>query len=60
MCAALAGGRILATFVFGISERDPVTYIAAVVLLGAVAMCASISPALTATRFEPMSVLREE
>ena len=58
--AALAGGRLIASQLYGVSARDPVTYVAIAALLGVVALAASGIPALRATRIDPMAALRTE
>jgi predicted permease len=58
---AIAAGasRLVATMLFGLSGTDPVTYGAAASLLAAVALLASLSPALRASRVDPMVAFRE-
>ncbi len=58
--AALAGGRLIASQLYGVSARDPLTYLAIAALLGIVALAASGIPALRATRIDPMAALRTE
>ena len=58
--AALAGGRLIASQLYGVSARDPLTYVAIAALLGVVALAASGIPALRATRIDPMAALRTE
>ena len=58
--AALAGGRLIASQLYGVSARDPLTYLAIAALLGIVALAASGIPALRATRIDPMTALRTE
>jgi putative ABC transport system permease protein len=57
---ALALGRVLASLVFGVSTRDPLTYLSVSLLLAAVALMATIVPAYRATRVDPMKTLRDE
>ena len=58
--AALTGGRLIASQLYGVSARDPLTYMAIAALLGVVALAASGIPALRATRIDPMAALRTE
>jgi predicted permease len=58
--AALAGARLIASQLYGVSARDPVTFAAIAALLGMVALAASGIPALRAARIEPMTALRAE
>jgi len=52
--------RVLTSQLYGVSARDPVTYLAVALLLGGVALVASYLPARRATRVDPMSSLRAE
>ena len=58
--AGFALGRVLSSQLFGVSETDPVTYIAVSLLLGAVALAACYVPARRAARFDPIVALRYE
>jgi predicted permease len=58
--AAIAGSRVLATQLYGISARDPLTFAAISVLLALVAVIASGIPALRAARVDPMAALKTE
>ena len=60
VAAAFGLGRVLQSFLVQTSARDPVTLIAIVVLLAAVAFAASIGPARRATRLDPLHALRHE
>jgi ABC-type antimicrobial peptide transport system permease subunit len=55
---ALLASRLLRSFVFGISEHDPVTYAGVAVVLASVAVAASYVPARRATRIDPLEALR--
>ena len=52
--------RVLTSQLYGVSARDPVTYLSVALLLGAVALAASYMPARRALRVDPMSSLRSE
>jgi putative ABC transport system permease protein len=58
--AALAGARVLAAQLYGISARDPLTFVVIAALLATVALAASAVPALRAARIDPMAALRTE
>ena len=57
--AALAATRVLKNFVWGVSTLDPPTFIATGVLLIAVALAASVVPAIRAVRLNPVEALRQ-
>ena len=57
---ALGASRLLASLLFGVEPRDPVTLAAAVAVLLAVGAAATALPAWRASRVDPMRVLREE
>ena len=58
--AAWMLSRVLATLLFEVSPRDPLTFAGAGLLLLAVALAACAIPAWRATRVDPLSVLRAE
>jgi ABC-type antimicrobial peptide transport system permease subunit len=60
VAGALALGRVLASFIYGIAAYDPLTFAAVAALLATVALLASIIPAFRAARIEPTRALREE
>jgi putative ABC transport system permease protein len=60
VAGALALGRVLASFIYGIAAYDPLTFAAVAALLSTVALVASIIPAFRAARIEPTRALREE
>jgi putative ABC transport system permease protein len=60
VAGALALGRVLASFIYGIAAYDPLTFAVVATLLAAVALLASIIPAYRAARIEPTRALREE
>jgi putative ABC transport system permease protein len=57
---AVALGRVVSSFLFGVLPTDPATIVAAVFFLVLAAMAASLVPAVAASRIEPASVLRYE
>jgi ABC-type antimicrobial peptide transport system permease subunit len=52
--------RVLTSQLYGVSARDPVTYVTVALLLGGVALVASYLPARRALRVDPMASLRSE
>ena len=57
---AVALSRFLAALLYGVSERDPLTFAVVAATLGTVALAASLLPAIAAARLDPMTVLRSE
>jgi ABC-type antimicrobial peptide transport system permease subunit len=57
---ALAGARVLASFLYGTSVHDPWVLTGAVASLALIASAASLLPAIRAARIEPMEALRAE
>jgi len=60
MIAALLAGKLVASALYGVQARDPVTLVAAGLFLALVALLASWLPALRAARVDPMVALRQE
>ena len=60
LALAWSSGRLVESQLFGITSRDPMPYGAAALLMIAVVILASISPAVSATRVDPIEVLRSE
>jgi ABC-type antimicrobial peptide transport system permease subunit len=58
--AALLGGRLMATQLYGVRTYDPLTLAAAVLILSAFAAIAGFIPARRAASIEPMHALRTE
>jgi predicted permease len=58
--AALLGGRVLSSLLFGISPRDPLVLFVAVIVPIVVAAVASYVPARRASRVDPVVALRYE
>jgi predicted permease len=57
---ALLGGRSAGSLLFGLNPYDPPTLIAAVLLLAAIAVAASLIPARRAALLDPVAALRDE
>jgi ABC-type antimicrobial peptide transport system permease subunit len=56
----LAGTRLLASFLFGVTATDPITVAGSTAVLSFVALAAGALPAWHAARLDPMETLREE
>ena len=57
LALAWSSGRLVESQLFGITSRDPMPYGVAALLMIAVVSLASISPAVAATRVDPIEVL---
>ena len=55
---SLAGARLIASLLYGITPADPVTFAATLIVLGSVALAAGFLPARRAANVQPMSALR--
>ena len=55
---ALASGRVVASLLYGVSIHDPLTFVAAAVVMACVAMAAAAMPARRAVRVDPVEALR--
>jgi predicted permease len=58
--AAFAAVRLLQSFLWGVTATDPLTFVAVVVTLLAVAFFASVMPALRVLRLDPAFTLRSQ
>jgi ABC-type lipoprotein release transport system permease subunit len=58
--AALAAAGFVESLLFGVSGRDPVTFVGVPVVLASTALVACVVPAWRASRLDPVSVLRAE
>jgi ABC-type antimicrobial peptide transport system permease subunit len=54
------GGRLASGLIFGVSPYDPLTLLAALLVLVIVGIAASAGPARRASRVDPMVALRQE
>jgi putative ABC transport system permease protein len=60
VAGALAVSRMLSSWLYGVSARDPLTFVATPVGLALVALLASYIPARRATKVDPAVALRSE
>jgi putative ABC transport system permease protein len=60
IAGTLGLGQLLASLLFGVTNRDPVTLAAVFLILGLVAFVACLIPARRATRVDPVIALRAE
>lgn len=58
--AALMGGRVLESQLFGVDSSDPLTLLSVLLTLGVAALLACYMPARRATRVAPLTALRNE
>jgi predicted permease len=57
---ALAGTRLVESFLFGVTPTDPATFGLAALALAVAALAATMLPAWRASRLDPMDALRED
>jgi putative ABC transport system permease protein len=60
LAIAFAMNRALVSLLFGVTPSDPTTIVGVVALIGVVTVVACYAPAYSATRVDPMIVLRED
>ncbi|HXA66116.1 MAG TPA: FtsX-like permease family protein [Bryobacteraceae bacterium] len=60
LAIAIAAGQFFGQILYGVSARDPLTYICAIALMAAVALVACWVPARRAIRVDPLTALRTE
>ncbi len=60
LAGALASTRILKSLLFGVTDKDPLTFIVVSVILSLVALLACYIPARRATRLDPLQALHYE
>jgi hypothetical protein len=60
MVAALAGGRLLKSMLWGVPPADPATLVATVLIVLGITTLASLIPALRILRLDPAQTLRNE
>ena len=60
IAAAFGLARLMGSFLFGVNPWDPAVFIAAPIILSAVALLAAWLPALRASKLDPMEALRME
>jgi putative ABC transport system permease protein len=60
LLAAFAATRVMQNLLFEVQPTDPMTFATITVLLGAVALAASVIPAWRAARLDPVEALRSE
>jgi ABC-type antimicrobial peptide transport system permease subunit len=56
--ASFGASRLIASLLFGTTPTDPITFLAMVLVLGAIALLAGYIPARRASRINPMVALR--
>ena len=56
---ALAGTRLVESFLYGVRPNDPITFAGAALLLAAVTLLANYLPARHASRIDPLLAIRQ-
>jgi ABC-type antimicrobial peptide transport system permease subunit len=57
---ALIATKAVSDLLYGVKERDPASFLAALLLMGGAAFAASWIPAFRASRIDPSIALRSE
>jgi ABC-type lipoprotein release transport system permease subunit len=57
---AFALSEVLKSLVYGITSTDPGTYLGVAVVFAAVALLATLGPAIRAARTDPLSTIHHE
>ncbi|UCG88468.1 MAG: FtsX-like permease family protein, partial [Gemmatimonadota bacterium] len=57
---AVVAARLLSAFLFGVSYRDPITFVGVAATILAASLIATFLPALHASRVDPIQMLRQE
>jgi len=60
IAATIMLGAFADKLLYGVRSSDPLTYVSVAIVLGVVAVCATISPARRATRVDPALALRSD